>query len=86
MIKYLVGIGSWASAKITPVEIERETEHSVWVNGNRNKRHTANDKYCDTWDEAKTLLMVNASNRVEVARNNLARAKDFMGNVKGLKA
>ena len=43
------------------------------------------DKYHATWEVAHAHLKGAAEHRINAARNELQRARDFEGNVKGLK-
>ena len=70
---------------IEAVEVERETEASVWVNGQRNGKRTEYHSYFNTFKEAKQYLLDIAERSVNSARLNLERAKGHYGNVKGLK-
>jgi hypothetical protein len=72
-------------AKITPVEVERETESSVWINGNRRAKITEWDTFHDTWDEAHAHLLKHAEQQAQSARRNLEAANGSLGNVKGMK-
>ena len=85
MTKYVVRLGPWMpEAKITPVEIEKETEVSVWVNGHRNAKRSEWDNYYDTWQEAKDALQNRAQQQVDSLRLQLERAKGALGNIKGM--
>ena len=68
---------------VTELEVERETESAVWVNGSRlAKQSKYNGNVFDTFDDAKSHLVKRASARVEStkltleqAENDLARAE-----------
>ena len=86
MKKYVTETGRWrVEAKITEVEVERETESSVWVNGSRLQKVTGYHIYHDTWDVAHTYLLEKAKQKVEYARRQLEEHKSYLGNVKGMK-
>jgi hypothetical protein len=79
---------------IESVEVERETEQSVWVCGvwhgkkvapRRHSKRSDWDNYFDTWEEAKAFLLANAERKVAHARRELEIANSELGNVKGLK-
>ena len=82
MIKYKAEI--WHN-QIYEVEVERETENSVWINGRRSAKQTSDACYFDTWEEARDYKLSNAQDEVERARSALERAKSKLGNIKGLK-
>lgn len=70
---------------IEAVDVDRETEASVWVNGRRNGKRTEYHSYFDTFAEAKQYLLDIAERSVNSARLNLARAEGHYSNVKGLR-
>jgi len=70
---------------IEPVEVERETASSVWINGRRNAKITDWRCYHDTWGEAKAYLLKLAESKLNSARRSLELAQGTYGNVKGLK-
>jgi hypothetical protein len=70
---------------IEVVDIERETESSVWINGSRCGKLTEYHSYFDTFIEAKSHLLAGAERKVKNARFSLQQANDYYGNVKGLK-
>ena len=81
-IKYMTGV--FCKGLIELVEVENETQSSVWINGRRQKKQTAHRKYFDTWGEAKDFLMKEAEIGVRNARARLEIANSKLGNVKGL--
>lgn len=81
---YRAEIGGFAPT-IKPVEVERETESSVWIAGRRNAKRSEWRNYFQTWDDAHALLMSDAAERVAEARKRLQHANDRLGNVKGMK-
>ena len=86
MKKYKTGSTNWGvEAKIEEVEVDRETESSVWVNGNRLQKSTEYHTYHDTWDAAHSYLLERAKNKVEYARRQLEEHKSRLGNIKGMK-
>lgn len=63
---------------IRAVEVERETSKSVWIHGARESKKTGYCNYCDTWEEARKLLILDAKKHVVAARANLdARMKEL---------
>ena len=82
MKKFMTDYG----ATIVEVEVQRETEISVWINGRRrNKRSRDWANFFDRWDEAKAYLMEKYAARLAGARRRLEIAQSEYGNVKGLK-
>ena len=74
-------VRSWG-AGIRAVEIDRETESSVWVAGNRRKKEGA---FFNTWREAHDYLLSKAERSMEQARRSLEHAQGKYGNIKGMK-
>jgi hypothetical protein len=83
--KYKATKCTWGKM-IEPVQVEKETASSVWINGRRNAKRTSYENYFDTWEEAKEFLTEYAENMLATARRSLETAQGFAGNVKGLKA
>lgn len=81
--KYLTG--GWRHDLIGVVEIERETESSVWIDGRRSAKISRYEVYHDSWDQAKEYLMIKAERGLDSARRRLETAQGHYGNVKGLK-
>lgn len=81
IIKYMTG--GWGKT-IEAKEVERETEHSVWVNGNRNAKWTSWHKYHNTWEEAKDYLLDMAKRRVKSYEDQLASAKESLSKIEKL--
>jgi len=83
VIKYRTG--SWGGKLIEAVEIERETDKCIWVNGSRMNKVSSYYKFHESWPEAKEYLLARAERALESARRSLQRAQDELGNIKGLK-
>ena len=83
MIKYMIRLST--DVRITPVEVERETEHCVWIRGRKNNKVSSYENYYDTWDAAHAGLLEYAEGRLNAARSRLAGEQGFYGNVKGLR-
>jgi len=61
---------SW-KPMIDAVEVERVTEHFVYVNGRRQAR----GDFFQTWEEAKAEMVREARRKVEAAATSLAHAQ-----------
>ena len=83
MIKYVTG--GWGNNLIKAVEVEKETDVSVWVKGSRCAKRSTYKNYFDTWEEAKQFLLGKAEAECDSLRSQLERAKGKLGNIKGLK-
>lgn len=84
MEKYKISIGIFAKPAIEKVDVERETQHSLWINGRRHKKYTDSSCYMNTWDEAHKKLMDYATQKVSLANHRLNQAKSLLDNVKSL--
>ena len=86
MIKYKTNKHFFRSEGfINKVEVERETEQSVWINGRRNSKHSDYSSFFDSFDEAKAFLLAIAEKKVTLAKLRLNDAQGELGNIKGLK-
>ena len=82
MIKYRTG--GFGNKLIEKVEVERETEVSVWINGRRNAKDSSWYKYFNSWNEAHSFLIEKAESDVEAATNRLRRASANLQKIKSL--
>lgn len=57
--------------KITRVEVDRCNDKSVWVRGRKRAIESKGEGWYDTWQEAKNVMLRDATKMVEVARKNL---------------
>lgn len=71
--------------EIEPVLVSKCTDMSVWIGGHRRARTGTWENYFQTWDEAHAQLLKTAEARVQNARDELQRANDKLGNVKGMR-
>lgn len=84
MKKYKATDSEW-NPRIEVVEVEKESDASVWINGWPCRKMSGHESYFDTWDEAQAHLLKFADLRVDVARRRLEKCKSVAGNVKGMK-
>ena len=82
--KFLVRKVTWGRL-IELVEVEKETEASVWIEGRRSAKRSSYENYFDTFDEAKAFLTEYAEQILTNARKSLEHAQEFAGNVRGLR-
>ena len=61
--------------RILEYECERETESSVWINGDRRKKITPYEKYFDTWKEAWRYILRLASVDLEECQDRLKKIR-----------
>ena len=75
--------------RIEPVQVERFTEQSVWIDGRRRARMSDGygriDGYFPTWAEARDALLEEAEGKVASIRLQLEQANGKLGNIRGMK-
>ncbi len=70
--------------KIIPVEVDRQTESSVWIKGRRRARRTDWDTYHDSWEHAQYHLIQRETTKVETCTVALKDAQDRLSAIKEL--
>ena len=83
MKKYMTA--SCTKEKIKLVEVDRETESSVWVNGRRSPKLSGYTNYFDTWLEAKSFLLSEAAADVVNAKSKLDHYKSKLQEIEALR-
>ena len=81
LIKYRTG--KWRTY-IEKIEIERETDASVWVDGRRFGKKTSYDSFFDTWKDAHEFLLRNAERTVVSLERRLEYANERISEIKAL--
>ncbi len=71
--------------EIKKVEIERETEASVWVKGSKRAKSTSWERYHDTYEDARRHVINEAEKEVATARRELETAERKLATAKALK-
>ena len=74
-MKIMYRTGGWKEL-IETVEVERETDSSVWIKGRRNLKMSNYDCYWETMDEAKEYLSNHFSKKIERRELELSSLKD----------
>jgi hypothetical protein len=75
---------TWTN-EIVPVQVEKFTDSSVWVDGRRRARRTTSEIHAPTWDEVHSFLSGHWESEIKSARARLDYMTGKAGNVKGLK-
>ena len=70
---------------IQQVEVERETEHCVWIRGRKNTKNSDFASYHDSWNEAKAFILAEAEDKAASLRRQLDIANSKIENIKGMK-
>ena len=83
MIKYKVS--HYWRPEVEKVEIEKETDSSVWIKGRRGAKETQYHAFFDTFAEAKAFLIDVFEKKAQAVRSQLETANGHLGNAKGLK-
>lgn len=68
--------GGFPPNLIEPVEVEREMEKSVVIDGRRRAKRSGYESYYPSFDEAKSALVSECEHRVRIAQGRLDRAKN----------
>ncbi len=64
---------------------DRETDHSVWIDGSRSAKWSDWHQYHDTYEQAFNYLDCRYTQRLARAENNLSTAKNEYASVQELK-
>ena len=72
------------SCKIVKVIADKETDKTVWINGRKSSKKSANAMIHDSWIDAHSYLLERETKRVEAIRRSLEIANSSLGNVKGM--
>jgi len=70
--------------KIEVVEVERETDSSIWVNGNRFSKRGAWKSYFNTFEEAKAALIEKQKEKNKRLERSLKRGTAVLNEVEAL--
>ena len=71
--------------EIKVVEVERETDSSIWINGRRNAKASSLEIYHDSWSAAKTYLLNSAKRKVASAESRLKACEEDLKRVEAIK-
>jgi len=74
MKKYMTKELSKPSVEI--VEVEKETDKSVWINGRRNSKRSSYENYFDSLLEAKNYLYKRQESRIRLAEAQIKAAQE----------
>ena len=75
----------YSRPEVEKVEVEKETESSVWIQGRREVKETQYSAFFDTFQEAKDFLIDVFEKKAQTVRRQLERANGYIGDAKGLK-
>jgi hypothetical protein len=70
--------------QIEAVDVEKESDCFVWINGRRNAKTSSYECYFRTFDDAKAYLLDKAECKVAVAQSTLDRARNELAAVRSL--
>lgn len=82
---YRTGGARYPGTEIDPVEIERETEEFVYINGRRNAKNSDYGNYFSSWVEAHSYLMARHSAAVSRHKASVRSAEENLRKVEALK-
>jgi len=83
MKKYIANNGY--GKRIRAIEIDKETDSSVWVDGRVRRKYTEFESFFDTFEQAKEWLLLESKARLDQSRRQLEREQSIYGNILGLK-
>ena len=72
-------------AKIQEIEVDRETDKSIWIKGQRLAKLSEYANYYNTWDEAKNALLGCQATYVRSIRLRLESANGALGKIQRLR-
>ena len=77
MIKYRTNYKDFRGPTIERVEVERESESSVWIKGRRSNKRSDYANYFDTWEEAFNYLQETNIKRTEHLQKRIEQEEKF---------
>ena len=77
--------GGFSRKLIEEVEVDRETDVSVFIDKRRHAKRSSYHNYFDTWDQAKDFLLKKAEGEAKKCRRLLEVANGRLGNIRGLR-
>ncbi len=85
-IKYQIKLSNrWDNeADIQPIEIEKETSKSVWIDGNRTLKRSSYWNFYDSFKEAKLVLLEAQRARIKRLQEALKKAESVLDDIKKL--
>ena len=71
--------------KIKKVEVERETNASVWINGSREYKQNRLVSYFDTFEDAKKWMIDSKKAYIKQVENTLEGIKETIKEIENIK-
>jgi hypothetical protein len=71
--------------QITPVQVERSTQTSIWMDGHRESRASNYTSYFPSWEEARNYLLDKTEREAASLKAQLTRKEGLLGNLRGMK-
>lgn len=71
MKKYRASGYRWSAGKIEEIEVERESDQSVWIKGGREAKVTNYAQIFDDWESAHQLLLHETRQKLEHAKSKM---------------
>lgn len=75
---------TWRKTEIVIVEVEKERQLSIWINGRMHRKLTSSRMYHNSWEKAKVHLLQTAERAVENCESELAFAKEKLSKIRKL--
>lgn len=67
---------------VTVVEVEKETDQSVWCRGCREAKSSLYHQYFDTFEEARKHLIERLEGQIKHARSAIHKAESALGAIR----
>jgi len=78
-------VETFRTCRITPVQVEKETEAFLTINGRRRAKKSNWEQFFPTWEEAQETLLKQALTHVERCKSRLDEAQAIANLWKELK-
>ena len=76
---------NWGSPDIVPVQVERESDSSVWIKGRVHRKYSNSEEYFTTWEKAHAYLCGEVTIERDRAFRELERHELRLANIKSVK-
>ena len=74
---YEIQEGDWRT-NITEIEVERETDESIWIAGSRSAKRTQSKCYFPTFESGKQWLISRAKEQIDQDEIRLSKSKKLL--------
>ena len=75
---------SW-DIRIVPVEVERETDACIWINGRRSLKSSSYESYYNSWEDARLAIQTQAEGEIARLQDRLRQYEDALREIKNMR-